>query len=62
MKGDSMNFFDGELQYMAEHPNKRAMEIGRREPYYLTYLKKGLPNPKPKEANNGTCIHKSDQG
>lgn len=41
-------FFEDELKAMSEHPGKRAMEIGRREPYYLTYLKKGLPNPKPK--------------
>ena len=34
-KDGTRNFYDTELKQMAEHPSERAMEIGRRPPYYL---------------------------
>ena len=38
---------------MVEYPNK---DVVNRTPYYMEYLKKGLPNPKPKEVQkNAEC-------
>lgn len=34
-KDGTRNFYDTELKEMAESPSKKAMEIGRRPPYYL---------------------------
>lgn len=39
MKSGTQNFYDGELKKMEEMPNEKAMEIGRRPPYYLQVKK-----------------------
>jgi len=45
-------YFDtGDMDYIEKHPVSDALAIGRREPYYLTYLRQGKPNPKPKEGS-----------
>lgn len=46
------------MDYIEKHPVAEAIAIGRKEPYYLTYLRQGKPNPKPKEGSkDGTGIH-----
>jgi hypothetical protein len=34
-KRSTQNFYENELKMMEERPSKKAMEIGRRPPYYL---------------------------
>ena len=34
-KEGTRNFYDTELKDMAENPSEKAMEIGKRPPYYL---------------------------
>lgn len=46
--GSTQNFYSNKLHQMEEHPADSAMVIGRKEPYYLQYLKEGKPNVKPK--------------
>lgn len=49
MKGGSQNFSECEMHTMEHHSGNRGIEVLRREPYYLTYLKQGKLNPKPKK-------------
>ena len=34
-KRSTQNFYENELKMMEERPSKKAMEIGKRPPYYL---------------------------
>ena len=45
--GDTQNFCVTELDYMENHPNRRAIAKGRRVPYHLQYLRDGKINIKP---------------
>lgn len=40
MKKTTQNFYDNELKAMAKNPSKKAMEIGKRPPYYLEAIKR----------------------
>lgn len=35
----NLRFSDNDLDAMANHPNARAMRIGRTEPYHLAYVR-----------------------
>ena len=42
-KRSTQNFYENELKMMEERPSKKAMEIGKRPPYYL-YANKFIDN------------------
>ena len=39
-KDGTKNFYRTDLEDMEENPSKKAMEIGRRQPYYLEVIRK----------------------
>lgn len=45
------NFNERDLNYMAEHPNAKANDIGGRLPYHLQYIRSGKPVVKPEGEN-----------
>ena len=42
-KRSTQNFYENELKMMEERPSKKAIEIGKRPPYYL-YANKFIDN------------------
>lgn len=38
-KYGSFNLSDGELNNIVKYPNEKANEFGKREPYYLKYIR-----------------------
>lgn len=40
MKRGTQNFYENELDKMQEHPDAKAMEIGRKPPYHLQFSRK----------------------
>lgn len=50
-KGDTLNFNRMTIDYMAEHPNEKANEIGKEVPYHLRYKKDGKPVVEPGKEN-----------
>ena len=51
IKGDTQNFRTTELDYMENHPNRRAITKGRKVPYHLQYVRDGKVNIKPQEGD-----------
>lgn len=53
----TQNFYPGDLQYMQEHPDERANEIGSCLPYHLQYIRDGKPVVKPEGKDAGFLQH-----
>ena len=53
----TQNFRASELNYMEDHPNARAIGIGKNVPYHLQYIRDGKPNIKPEKENKVNLDH-----
>ena len=58
IKGDTQNFRTTELDYMENHPNRRAIAKGRKVPYHLQYVRDGKVNIKPQEGDQRMEVEK----
>ena len=58
IKGDTQNFRVTELDYIENHPNRRAIAKGRRAPYHLQYVRDGKINIKPQKSDQGLEVEK----